>query len=44
MKAHKAYIAPAALGLFDAPDRLAQIRAMGDPLAALDTVMDWKSP
>ena len=41
MKAHKAYIAPAALGLFDAQDRLAQIRAMGDPLAALDTVMDW---
>lgn len=41
MKAHKAYIAPAALGLFDAQDRLAQIRAMGDPLTALESVMDW---
>ena len=41
MKALKSYIALAALGLFDAQDRLAQIRAMGDPLAALDAVMDW---
>ena len=41
MKAHRTYIAPAALGLFDAQDRLAQIQAMGDPLAALDRVMDW---
>ena len=41
MKAHKAYVAPVALGLFDAQDRLAQLRAMGDPLTALEAVMDW---
>jgi len=40
MKAPKSAIAPAALGLFDAQDRLARIRAMGDPLAARDTVLD----
>jgi IS5 family transposase len=41
MKTHRGYIQPAALGLFDAQQRLEQIRGMGDPLAALDTVMDW---
>jgi IS5 family transposase len=41
MKAHKGYIQPAALGLFDAQNRLAQIRDMGDPLFALGAVMDW---
>jgi IS5 family transposase len=41
MKTHSRYIQPVSPGLFDAEDRLAQIRAMGDPLAALDAVMDW---
>ena len=41
MKTPRTYIQPAALGLFDAPFRLEQVRALGDPLAALDTVMDW---
>jgi IS5 family transposase len=41
MKAHKAYIKPAALGLFDAQNRLEQIQDMGDPLSALSAVMDW---
>jgi IS5 family transposase len=41
MKTHSRYIKPAALGLFDSQDRLEQIRAMGDPLYALDEVMDW---
>lgn len=41
MKAHKRYIKPATLGLFDAQHRLAQIQDMGDPLFALGTVMDW---
>jgi transposase len=27
--------------LFDAQDRLEEIRKLGDPLAALDAVMDW---
>lgn len=41
MKAHKGYIKPAALGLFDAQKRLEQIQDMGDPLSALGAVMDW---
>jgi IS5 family transposase len=41
MKAHKGYIKPAALGLFDAQNRLAQVQDMGDPLSALSAVMDW---
>lgn len=41
MKTHSGYIQPVALGLFDAQQRLEQIRGMGDPLAALDAVMDW---
>lgn len=41
MKAHKGYIKPAALGLFDAQNRLAQIQDMGDPLSALSAIMDW---
>ena len=42
MKAHKGYIKPAALGLFDSQNRLAQIQDMGDPLSALAAVMDWR--
>jgi IS5 family transposase len=41
MKTPMAYIQPAALGLFDAQNRREQIQKMGDPLAALDAVMDW---
>lgn len=41
MKTPRGYIQPAALGLFDAQHRLEQIRHMGDPLAALDAMMDW---
>lgn len=41
MKAHKGYVKPAALGLFDAQSRLAQVQDMGDPLSALSAVMDW---
>lgn len=41
MKAHKGYIKPAVLGLFDAQKRLEQIQDMGDPLSALGAVMDW---
>src|SRR5215207_9415147 len=41
MKAPKGYIRPAVLGLFDSHNRLAQIQDMGDPLAALEAVMDW---
>jgi hypothetical protein len=41
MNTPRGYIQPVALGLFDAQHRLAQIRDMGDPLAALDAVMDW---
>jgi IS5 family transposase len=41
MKAYNGYIQPATLGLFDAQHRLEQIQNMGDPLAALNTVMDW---
>ena len=41
MKTHSRYVESAGLGLFDTSDRLDQIRAMGDPLYALDGVMDW---
>ena len=41
MKTSSRYIQPAPLGLFDAQDRLEQIRQLGDPLAALEAVMDW---
>jgi transposase len=41
MKTSSGYIQPAALGLFDSQLRLEQIQGMGDPLAALDGVMDW---
>ena len=41
MKTPSRYIQPAPLGLFDAEDRLEQIRKLGDPLAALEAVMDW---
>ena len=41
MKTPSRYIQPAPLGLFDAQDRLEEIRKLGDPLAALDAVMDW---
>ena len=35
------YIQPVALGFFDGHHRLAQIQRLGDPLAALNAVMDW---
>ena len=41
MKTYNGYIQPATLGLFDAQRRLEQIQNMGDPLAALNVVMDW---
>src|ERR1017187_861858 len=41
MKAPSRYIQPVAGGLFDGHHRLAQIRSLGDPLAALNAVMDW---
>jgi len=41
MKTHRGYIQRAAPGLFDAQNRQGQIQGMGDPLAALDVVMDW---
>ena len=41
MKTPARYIQSAPLGLFDAQDRLEEIRKLGDPLAALDGVMDW---
>src|ERR1035437_2548889 len=41
MKAAKQYVQPVAPGLFDTPRRLAQLQQMGDPLAALNAVMDW---
>jgi transposase, IS5 family len=41
MKTHSRYVQPANSGLFDADERLEQLRAMGDPLAALDAMMDW---
>jgi IS5 family transposase len=41
MKASRQYIQPVAAGLFDGHYRLEQLRQMGDPLAALNAVMDW---
>jgi IS5 family transposase len=41
MKTALGYIQPAEAGLFDSQNRLEQIRSMGDPLAALNAVMDW---
>src|ERR1035437_703026 len=41
MKAANQYVQPVAPGLFDMPRRLAQLQQMGDPLAALNAVMDW---
>lgn len=41
MKTAKGYIQPAVRGLFDSQNRLAQVQAMGDPLAGLDAIMDW---
>jgi len=41
MKTPRGYIQPVAPGLFDTHNRLAQIHNMGDPLAALNAVMDW---
>ena len=41
MKTPSSYIQPAPLGLFDAQDRREQIRQLGDPLAALEAVLDW---
>jgi IS5 family transposase len=36
------YVKRAERGLFDAMDRLAQIDAMGDPLANLNKIMNWE--
>jgi IS5 family transposase len=41
MKAPSRYIQPVACGLFDGHRRLEQIHSLGDPLAALNAVMDW---
>ena len=41
MKTQKRYVARAELTLFDSQDRLEQVQKMGDPLYALDAVMDW---
>src|ERR1035437_949951 len=41
MKAPSRYIQPVAPGFFDGHHRLAQIQSLGDPLAALNAVMDW---
>lgn len=41
MKTPVRYIKAAAPGLFDSSDRLEQLHKMGDPLAALESVMDW---
>lgn len=41
MKAPSRYIQPVACGLFDGHHRLEQLQQMGDPLAALNAVMDW---
>ena len=41
MTTPKGYRQPAAPGLFDAQNRLDQIQGMGDPLAALNAIMDW---
>jgi transposase, IS5 family len=42
MKTPRRYVKRAERGLFDAMDRLAQIDAMGDPLANLHKIMDWE--
>ena len=36
------YIKPIERGFFDSTDRLSQIDSMGDPLANLNEIMDWK--
>src|ERR1035437_3169405 len=41
MKAPSRYIQPVACGLFDGHHRLEQIQSLGDPLTALNAVMDW---
>lgn len=41
MKSASRYIQPVAPGFFDGHQRLAQIQSLGDPLAALNAVMDW---
>ena len=41
MKTCKRYVGQADCGLFDSQDRMEQIKAMGDPLAGLECVMDW---
>ena len=41
MKTHSRYIQPVACGLFDGHRRLEQIQSLGNPLAALNAVMDW---
>lgn len=37
-----AYIEARQPGLFDAQDRLEELHAMGDPLARLDSIVDWE--
>jgi transposase, IS5 family len=41
MKSASRYVQPVAPGFFDGPRRLEQIHNLGDPLAALNAVMDW---
>jgi len=41
MKASSRYIQPVASGFFDGHHRLKQLHSLGDPLAALNAVMDW---
>jgi len=41
MKSANRYIQPVAPGFFDGQHRLEQIHSLGDPLAALNAVMDW---
>lgn len=41
MKTDSHYIQPVACGLFDSQHRLEPIQSLGDPLAALNAVMDW---
>jgi len=41
MKAPSRYLQPVTPGLFDTPHRLRQLQQMGDPLAALNAVVDW---
>lgn len=42
MAKRKRYIKPADRGLFDSMDRLSQVDSMGDTLANLNAVMDWR--